>query len=205
MEGLNDKDAGEIVQGTSLEIFEHLSSIPASKHVRFSRKGDFTLTAKYSHPEGLHIENSLIGTFRITNVIPTPPDTCCVVRVKVRMNSNGIFTISSADVMEKVEKEVEVPIDDPKPENSTVANADGCKMETETQPSEAEGTVEPPPTAGASSGTAEAPAVNQPPTKPKTRIEKKVVLRPRGVPVEPKTFQLSQDRLLEFTDFQVSY
>ncbi|VDK33820.1 unnamed protein product [Taenia asiatica] len=202
MEGLEDKDVGEAVRGTSLEIFEHLSVIPASKMVKFYRKGDFTLKASYSHPDGLHIKNPLIGTFRITNIVPTPLEKCCLVRVKVRVNSNGIFTISSAEVMEKVEKEFEVPIEEPKPEAPTAANADGCEMETETQPSEVEGTVEQSLTAGASSGIPGAPPVNQPPTKPKTRMEKRLVRRPRGVPVESVTFHLSHNKLLEFVDFQ---
>ncbi|KAL5104443.1 hypothetical protein TcWFU_003698 [Taenia crassiceps] len=201
MESLNEKDVNDVTQGTSLEIFEHLSAIPKSRVVKLCRKGDFSLTARYSDLDGSSIKDPFIGSFRITNIVPNPLNSYYLVEVKVRMNSNGIFTISSANVMEKVEKEVEVPIEDPKPEASTVANAGGCEMETETQPSEAEGTMEQP-TVGAPSGTAENSAENQPPTKPKTRIEKKIVRRSRGVPVESSTVHLPEDKLLEFTDFQ---
>ncbi|VDM19763.1 unnamed protein product [Hydatigera taeniaeformis] len=196
MEIPKDEDASEVTRGTTLEIFKHLSMTPASKQFRLCRKSDFTLTARYSNPDTLHIKNPLIGVFRITNIVPTPPDVSCLVKIKARVNSNGIFTISSADIMEKVEKEVEVPIEDSKPDTSSVANASGTEMETETHSSEQ------PPAVGAASGVAEAAVANQSPPKPKTRLEKKIVLRPRGVPVDATTSQLTPDQLLEFTDFQ---
>ncbi|CDS41517.1 Heat shock 70 kDa protein 4 [Echinococcus multilocularis] len=197
-----DEDAGEVAKDNSCEIFKHLSSVPASKKLTFYRKSDFALTASYSHPEGLHIGDSRIGSFLITDIVPTPPDNCCQVRIKARVNSNGIFTICNACVMERVEKEVEVAIEDPKPESSTVANAIETEMETETQPSKTEGGVDQPPTGGAASGATETAVANQSPSQPKTRIEKKFVLRPRDVAVEATTFQLPHAQLVEFTEFQ---
>ncbi|EUB56345.1 heat shock protein [Echinococcus granulosus] len=197
-----DEDAGEVAKDNSCEIFKHLSSVPASKKLTFYRKSDFALTASYSHPEGLHIGDSRIGSFLIKDIVPTPPDNCCQVRIKARVNSNGIFTICNACVMERVEKEVEVAIEDPKPEASTVANAIETDMETETQPPNTEGAVEQPPTGGAASSTTETAVANQSPSQPKTRMEKKIVLRPRDVAVEATTLQLPHAQLVEFTEFQ---
>ena len=197
MDAVKDDDASEVARGSSMEVFKYLSSIPASKQLRFYRKSNFTLTASYSHSDGLHIANPLIGTFTITEVIPTPPDNIAQVRLKARVNSNGIFTISNAVVMQRVEKEVEVPIEEPKAEASVDVNTKEDKMETDTQEQKVEEASDRPAPADTSVPTPPAPA------KPATRIEKKVVLRPRDIPVEAITSQLSNEQLLEFSDFHV--
>nr|CDS25196.1 Heat shock 70 kDa protein 4 [Echinococcus granulosus] len=199
---VGDRDSSEIVKNNSCEIFKHLSSVPASKKLTFYRKSGFDLTASYSHPEGLHIGDSRIGSFLIKDIVPTPPDNCCQVRIEARVNSNGIFTICNACVLERVVEKVEVAIEDPKPEASTVANAIETDMETETQPPKTEGGVEQPPTGGAASGTTETAVANQSPSQPTRRIEKKIVLRPRDVAVKAMTFQLPHTQMDEFANFQ---
>ncbi|VDD74042.1 unnamed protein product [Mesocestoides corti] len=194
LESVNDDGAGELAKGTTTEVFKHLANFPSSKQLKFYRKGDFTLTACYSNPESLHIANPSIGTFKITNVVPTPPDSLCQVRIKARVNSNGIFTISNAVIMDRVEKEVDVPAEDSKAETTASAVTAQTKMDAV---SEASVVNEPPkPPAAAVAPTTDTGA-EQLPAK-----QKKVVLRPRDIPVEATTSHLSHEQLLEFTDFQ---
>ncbi len=199
LESVNDEEASELTKGSAAEVFKQQANFPASKQLKFFRKSDFTVSASYSHPESLHIANPSIGTFRITNVIPTPPDNLAQVRIKARVNSNGIFTISNAVVMERVEKEVEVPIEEePKADAPAKEAQPEPKVETETQePPKSETMTD------ASPAPPEADAEQAPPAKPKTRKEMKTVLRPKDVPVEVNSMQLSHEQLLEFTDFQV--
>nr|CUU98592.1 hypothetical transcript [Hymenolepis microstoma] len=199
-----DEDPSESALGDSTVVFKQQCPIPATKQLKFYRKSDFTLTASYSHPDGMHIVNPLIGTFKITDVVPSPPDDTAQVRIKMRVNANGIFTISAASVMERVEKEVEVPIEEkPAAKDSTtaapVSAPSEVKVESGTSSDKAETTPAPPaesqPMEEDSNGVA--PVVS----KPNVRIEKKMFLKPRDVPVKSTTTQLSQQQLLEFTDF----
>lgn len=154
----------------------------------------------------MHIINPLIGTFRITDVVPSPPDDTAQVRIKVRVNANGIFTISTASVMERVEKEVEVPIEEEKPaaaKDAKIAAPAPVKVETDI-PSESEKAESTPAAAEPQPMEADSNDAATVPSKPTVRIEKKVFLKPRDVPVKSTTMQLSQEQLLEFTDFHVS-
>lgn len=45
----------------------------------------------------------LAGSFHVDKVVPTPEGEAAKVKVKLRVNINGIFTVSSASLMEKVE------------------------------------------------------------------------------------------------------
>lgn len=204
-----DEDAGESAQGDSTVVFKQQCPIPATKQLKFYRKTDFTLTASYSHPDGMHIVNPLIGTFKITDVVPSPPDDTAQVRIKMRVNANGIFTVSTASVMERVEKEVEVPLEGEKSATSKSpdsAESEANKMETD-PPAEGEkggdqtaNAAGPEPMEADSSETPSASA----PAKPKVRIEKKTFLKPRDVPVKSSTPQLSPEQVLEFSEFHVS-
>ncbi|VDN96877.1 unnamed protein product [Rodentolepis nana] len=201
-----DEDPSESALGDSTVVFKQQCPIPATKQLKFYRKSDFTLTASYSNPDGMHIVNPLIGTFRITDVVPSPPDDTAQVRIKMRVNANGIFTISTASVMERVEKEVEVPIE----EEQTVKDSGTAapvpppsEVKVETNISSQSDKAEPTPAAPAESQPMEADSNEVAPVtaKPNVRIEKKTFLKPRDVPVKSTTMQLSQQQLLEFTDF----
>ncbi|KAM3176602.1 hypothetical protein ACTXT7_006223 [Hymenolepis weldensis] len=198
-----DEDPSESAQGDSTVVFKQQCPIPATKQLKFYRKSDFTLTASYSNPDGMHIINPLIGSFRITDVVPSPPDDTAQVRIKVRVNANGIFTISTASVMERVEKEVEVPIEEEKPaaaKDAKIAAPAPVKVDTDI-PSESEKAESTPAAAEPQPMEADSNDAAPVPSKPNMRIEKKIFLKPRDVPVKSTTMQLSQEQLLEFTDF----
>ena len=83
-----------------------------------------------------------IGLFEIGDVKPTDEGTSQKVKVKVRINPNGIFGVSSASLVEKHEVEEEVPEDmetDEKKEDGETKEGDkkeGGAEEGEAKPEE---------------------------------------------------------------------
>ncbi|XP_033195781.1 heat shock protein 70Cb isoform X1 [Bombus vancouverensis nearcticus] len=85
-----------------MEIFGHNHSVPFSKTLTFYRSNPFTLTASYTMPLASY-PRTHVGTYTIKNVKPTPEGELSKVKVKVRINLNGILTIVSASLIEKRE------------------------------------------------------------------------------------------------------
>ncbi|XP_012287319.1 97 kDa heat shock protein isoform X2 [Orussus abietinus] len=85
-----------------MEIFGHNHPVPFSKMLTFYRSEPFTLAASYITPPS-HCPTSHIGTFVIKNVKSTPEGEASKVKVKVRVNLNGILTVASASLVEKRE------------------------------------------------------------------------------------------------------
>ncbi|KAG7206377.1 hypothetical protein KM043_003742 [Ampulex compressa] len=85
-----------------MEVFGHNHSIPFSKMLTFYRSSPFTLSASYSTPPPSYPQTH-IGVFIIKNVKPTQEGESSKVKVKVRVNLNGILTVASASLVEKRE------------------------------------------------------------------------------------------------------
>ncbi|CAH8522781.1 unnamed protein product [Schistosoma intercalatum] len=78
------------------------------------RHGVFTLEARYANKDSLPNQNIVIGTFRIGDAsqVFTEPRK---IKLKMRMNTHGIFNISQAQLIEEYEKEVEVSVSEDNP------------------------------------------------------------------------------------------
>lgn len=97
----------------------------------FYRKEPFWLEGSYTYPNHIPYPTTFIGMedlslwvihnllfdilgrFKINGVKPTPEDESSKVKVKVRINPNGIFTISSASMYEKSTGPTISEVDDP--------------------------------------------------------------------------------------------
>ncbi|KAL7673543.1 hypothetical protein ACOME3_008399 [Neoechinorhynchus agilis] len=75
-------------EDTEVEVFNHRSSVPMSKMLSFYKSEPLVLDARYSYPNDVPIGN------------PSK------VKVKVRINRNGILEINQAFLVETVEEEV---------------------------------------------------------------------------------------------------
>uniref|UniRef100_A0A6Q2ZMW9 Heat shock protein 4 like n=1 Tax=Esox lucius TaxID=8010 RepID=A0A6Q2ZMW9_ESOLU len=80
---------------------------PFSKVITFHKKEPFDLEAFYSLPQELPYPDIRIGHFSVQNVVPQPDGDSSKVKVKVRVNVHGIFSVSSASLMEKQKGEGE--------------------------------------------------------------------------------------------------
>ncbi|XP_023386441.1 heat shock protein 105 kDa [Pteropus vampyrus] len=87
------------------EVFSRNHAAPFSKVLTFLRSGPFELEAFYSDPQSVPYPEAKIGRFVVQNVSAQKDGEKSRVKVKVRVNSHGIFTISTASMVEKVPTE----------------------------------------------------------------------------------------------------
>ncbi|KAB7495803.1 Heat shock protein 4L [Armadillidium nasatum] len=84
-----------------MEVFPRNHQIPFSKILTFYRKEPFSLQAQYARPSPS--PDPVIGHFTIEDITPTADGENQKVKVKVRVNIHGLFTVSSATLTEKRE------------------------------------------------------------------------------------------------------
>uniref|UniRef100_F7HTU0 Heat shock protein 105 kDa n=1 Tax=Callithrix jacchus TaxID=9483 RepID=F7HTU0_CALJA len=87
------------------EVFSRNHAAPFSKVLTFLRRGPFELEAFYSDPQGVPYPEAKIGRFVVQNVAAQKDGEKSRVKVKVRVNTHGIFTVSTASMVEKVPTE----------------------------------------------------------------------------------------------------
>ncbi|NXS10517.1 HS105 protein, partial [Neodrepanis coruscans] len=87
------------------EVFSRNHAAPFSKVLTFYRKGPFELEAFYSDPNGVPYPESKIGKYVIQNVAAQKDGEKSKVKVKVRVNTHGIFSVSTASMVEPVKSE----------------------------------------------------------------------------------------------------
>uniref|UniRef100_A0A667YRV6 Heat shock protein 4b n=1 Tax=Myripristis murdjan TaxID=586833 RepID=A0A667YRV6_9TELE len=110
------------------EVFPKNHAAPFSKVLTFYRKEPFSLEAYYNCPKELPYPDPTIGQFLIQKVVPQASGESSKVKVKVRVNIHGIFSVSSASLVE-VQKsdETEEPM-----ETEQTNDKDGeSKMQTD--------------------------------------------------------------------------
>ncbi|KAL6105654.1 hspa4l [Pungitius sinensis] len=83
------------------EVFSKNHAAPFSKVITFHKKEPFDLEAFYSCPQELPYPDHRIGCFSVQNVAPQPDGESAKVKVKVRVNVHGIFSVSSASLIER--------------------------------------------------------------------------------------------------------
>uniref|UniRef100_I3JP35 Heat shock protein 4a n=1 Tax=Oreochromis niloticus TaxID=8128 RepID=I3JP35_ORENI len=84
------------------EVFPKNHAAPFSKVLTFYRKEPFSLEAYYNNPKELPYPKATIGQFLIQNVVPQASGESAKVKVKVRVNVHGVFSVSSASLVEVV-------------------------------------------------------------------------------------------------------
>ncbi|XP_035290134.1 heat shock 70 kDa protein 4a [Anguilla anguilla] len=88
------------------EVFPKNHAAPFSKVLTFYRKEPFSLEAYYNTPKELPYPDPTIGQFMVQKVVPQASGESSKVKVKVRVNIHGIFSVSSASLVE-VQKSAE--------------------------------------------------------------------------------------------------
>merc|ERR1719409_1004426 len=109
-------DGGEV---KDMELFERNNAVPSSKMMTFFRNETFTLQAKYTTPTLLP-PNAMtqIGSFDVGPIPSTNSDDGKTkLKVKVRLNLNGLVSVESAQAVEEIEEEVPAPPQQPAAEN----------------------------------------------------------------------------------------
>ncbi|XP_072301809.1 heat shock 70 kDa protein 4a isoform X2 [Eucyclogobius newberryi] len=144
------------------EVFPKNHAAPFSKVLTFYRKEPFSLEGYYNNPKELPYSTATIGQFMIKNVAPQQTGESSKVKVKVRVNLHGVFSVAGASLVEVVKstegeepmeteqitaKDEEMQVD---PEEQKLSGESGEKkseaeeMETSTEDSKEKKTNEPP-------------------------------------------------------------
>uniref|UniRef100_A0A8C7U3Q5 Heat shock protein 4 like n=1 Tax=Oncorhynchus mykiss TaxID=8022 RepID=A0A8C7U3Q5_ONCMY len=89
------------------EVYSKNHAAPFSKVITFHKDEPFDLEAFYSLPQELPYPDIRIGHFSVQNVVPQPDGNSSKVKVKVLINVHGIFSVSSASLIEKQKGEGE--------------------------------------------------------------------------------------------------
>uniref|UniRef100_A0A673GS34 Heat shock protein 4a n=1 Tax=Sinocyclocheilus rhinocerous TaxID=307959 RepID=A0A673GS34_9TELE len=117
------------------EVFPKNHAAPFSKVLTFYRREPFSLEAYYNNPKELPYPDPTMGQFNIQKVVPQPSGESSKVKVKVRVNVHGVFSVSSASLVEVVKSaEGEEPM-----ETDTPAKEDENKMQVDQEVQKAQG------------------------------------------------------------------
>ncbi|XP_062470162.1 heat shock 70 kDa protein 4L isoform X2 [Pezoporus occidentalis] len=83
------------------EVFSKNHAAPFSKVITFHKKEPFDLEAYYTHPHEVPYPDSRIGRFTVQNVGPQHDGDNSKVKVKVRVNIHGLFSVANASIIER--------------------------------------------------------------------------------------------------------
>jgi heat shock 70kDa protein 4 len=95
---------------SQLEVFKANSAIPSGKHATFNRPDSrpFQITVRYTHPEAANSKNPVLANFTIRN-IPKPKNPSTEVpevRIKVKINTDGVLVGEAPELREVYEEEI---------------------------------------------------------------------------------------------------
>eukprot|EP00095_Tigriopus_kingsejongensis_P004434 snap_masked-scaffold227_size249015-processed-gene-0.6 protein:Tk04434 transcript:snap_masked-scaffold227_size249015-processed-gene-0.6-mRNA-1 annotation:"97 kda heat shock" len=188
----SESDSGD------LEVFPKFHAVPFSKMLTFYRRDNFVVEGEYDGSAPLPDQH--IGKFEIGEVKPMEDGANQKIKVKVRVNLHGIFTVASASFSEKHEIEEEVPMEvetpkEPAPEANGPAADEAAKEGAkegakDTEPMEEE---------------KQQPA---PPSKEPVKMEKrkKTITKTIDLPITPIVVgALSRDKLELATDLEKTF
>ncbi|XP_017340400.1 heat shock 70 kDa protein 4b [Ictalurus punctatus] len=114
------------------EVFPKNHAAPFSKVLTFYRKEPFSLEAYYNSPKELPYPDPTIGQYMIQKVVPQATGESSKVKVKVRMNIHGIFSVSSASLVEVLKsEEAEEPMDTEQTTSPTTEKEEENKMQVD--------------------------------------------------------------------------
>ncbi|XP_034453285.1 heat shock 70 kDa protein 4b [Hippoglossus hippoglossus] len=187
------------------EVFPKNHAAPFSKVLTFYRREPFSLEAYYNCSNELPYPDPTIGQFLIQKVVPQASGESSKVKVKVRVNIHGIFSVSSASLVE-VQKsdETEEPM-----ETEQANEKEGeSKMQTDQEEQQGQGegqketTEEKPPRENEEMETTPEEGKgekksDQPPQAKKPKVKTKVL----DLPIENSPqWQLAEDMLNLFVE-----
>lgn len=100
------KEPGNPDEETELTVFPAKNALPSTKILTFYRKAPFELESEYVQEPPLPVGTKPhIGQFSVNGVKPTESGDLSCVKVKVRVNLNGIANFEQAYGVQEVEKE----------------------------------------------------------------------------------------------------
>ncbi|XP_013790066.1 heat shock 70 kDa protein 4-like [Limulus polyphemus] len=202
-----------------MEVFPKFHQVPFSKMLTFFRTEPFTLQALYMNDVDIPYPDKYIGKFTVQKVAPSSDGESAKVKVKVRINIHGVFSVCSASMTEKqtveengqneaenkgdqeinsLENKLEVNID--KGEEQTSNGVDGKPVVNHTdQPSADENAIQ----TEQGTGSPQQPSEQNKESEKKEQLvqkKQKKVVKSIDLPIEAGVFQLSKKELDDFIE-----
>jgi heat shock protein 4 len=179
---------GEPADTKQMVAFASYTPIPCTKLLTFYRRSAFEIAASYADPDSLPAgSNAWIGNFTVNNVKPDPTGEPSTVKVKARLNPNGILEILGAQSVYEETVAVEEEVQAAAASKPEAANPKG-----EADPMETDGSSQP------VSDENAAPA-SEPPAEAKDKKTKKVTKK-TDLPVAGGTTSILKDKLLKLRE-----
>lgn len=122
-------------QRNEMKVFEQYHTAPFSRLLTVHRREPLTINVHYE-PNSVPYPDPFIGAFHVKDIKPTANGDPQEVKIKVRINQNGIVLVSSATMVEK--RESEEPVTPP-----ATANGDQAAQSNSPQGEEPPKTGEP--------------------------------------------------------------
>lgn len=91
-------------EDNEVEVFGRWNVIPSTKMLSFYKREPLTVEARYSYPNDIPFSESRIGEYTIEQIQPQADGTPSKIKVKVRLNRNGIFDVTQASLIETIEE-----------------------------------------------------------------------------------------------------
>jgi molecular chaperone DnaK (HSP70) len=114
---------GAINEDNEVEVFRRWNVIPSTKILSFFKKEPLTIVARYSYPNDIPFSESRIGMFyfidylfinqriihflgqyTIEQIQAQPDGKPSKIKVKVRLNRNGIFDVTEASIVDQTDE-----------------------------------------------------------------------------------------------------
>lgn len=170
-----------------LEVFPYLEKIPLSKLLTIYKREPFEIEAKYKYHNNIPFNDARIGKFLINNVVPNEKGENSEVKLKARITKNGIFEISSPQIIETYEVAAkETPA-------APEAAKDDKKKEKETSPDD---------NTEADDKEGDEPATEA--TSPQDKNKKKIKTRSVDLPMIAKVPQMSKTEINYFIEQELA-
>merc|ERR1719466_416757 len=123
-----DGSAGEV---STMELFPRHHQAPQTKLLTFYRAEQFSLKAYYTNPNLINHSQPKIAQFKICDARADAEGHASKIKVKLRVDKNGLFGVQQASLVEKVEEIVEnVDQANETPADIKAPNANGDQQET---------------------------------------------------------------------------
>ncbi|CAN8032264.1 unnamed protein product [Ixodes persulcatus] len=168
------------------EVFPRWHQLPFSKMLTFYRSKPFSLEARYPKEAAVPHPDLQLGSFTVDKVVPAAEGEASKIKVKVRLNLHGIFSVVSASAMDR------------KPD-SRQASA-GCANGGDLAAAGAASGEEAPPTEG---GDPDKVAEGEPVKKEERPSPKEKQAKAIELPVEARVPQLSASELDQLVEREV--
>jgi len=181
-----------------MQLFPRFHPIPFTKMITLYRREAFSLQVAYE--SDTPFPDRHIGEYKINNVTPSVDGENTKVKIKTKLDLNGIFCVRSATAYEKGE-EIEVPVqEEPMEVDNTSSNGNGVAADATNNSTTPDDVAMAPGSNSTSDIPAELPPAPEE-KKPAVQLIKKQQYKTLNLPVDSHTnWNVSQSQLMNLIE-----